>query len=156
MTVGRMGWGIGMALLVFLGGCSLAPEKTRERAVIGDATQRDQRHRETGYRLPVAASNLLANAEGMLGGGDTDRALNLTQRAQRIAPDSAQVYYVLGRVYQKRGDYARAEQFVLKGLNKAGRDARLSRSGWSLLAEIRDSRGDEDGARRARERAARF
>jgi len=169
----RMKRGIGLALVLVAAGCGTVPEQTgddqprmvepqtpeqpRERdGVTGAEPDVDQRQRETGSELAAAAESLLASADGMLSGGDVDRALNMAQRAQRISPDSAEVYYRLGRIHQAKGNYARAEQFVLKGLNKAGNDAELRRSGWSLLAEIRTRRGDKAGARQAREQASRF
>ncbi len=115
-----------------------------------------ERQRDTGGRVPDAARGLLASATSALAEGNDGRALDLIQRAQRIAPDAAAVYYALGRVYRQQGSLARAEQFVLKGISKAGNSPELSRSGWSMLAEIRASRGDDDGARKARERVSRF
>ena len=115
-----------------------------------------ERQRETGGKVPDAAQGLLTSATSALSAGNEGRALDLIQRAQRIAPDAAAVYYALGRVYREQGSLARAEQFVLKGLNKAGNNPELSRSGWSMLAEIRASRGDDDGAQKARERVSRF
>ena len=102
--------------------------------------------------MPEAARGLVASAESALKDGKDGRALDLIQRAQRIAPDAAAVYYTLGRVYRDKGNPARAEQFVLKGISKAGNDPELRRTGWAMLAEIRAVRGDAEEARKARER----
>mgnify|MGYP006421524395 CR=1 FL=1 len=171
MAFERTGRGMVIAVLLVAGGCSVLPERTDEsresRPELSELTEQDAesvtpgaereaRQRETGWQVSAAAASLLASSETMLRGGDMGQALNLAQRAQRISPDSARVYYRLGRIYAKKGDYARAEQFVLKGLNKAGNDAELRESGWSFLAAIRASGGDEEGARKAREQAAGF
>ena len=167
----RIQQGLVLAFVVLVGGCSavrdrpagdqrvIAPVQTDEAEERGkeDAgvSERDARQRETGTGLSPAAASLLASARGMLRAGNTERALNLAQRAQRISPDAAEVYYRMAQIYQKDSDHARAEQFVLKGISKAGNDPELRRTGWSMLAEIRASRGDQEGARTARERASR-
>ena len=163
--------GLVLALVLLVGGCSLVQDRPRDDQQViapveaGDPAggekqqrgtpERDARQRQTGSELSPAAASLLASARGMLRSGNTERALSLAQRAQRIAPDAAEVYYRLGQIYHKRSDHARAEQFVLKGISKAGNDPDLSRTGWSMLAEIRASDGDEEGAHKARERASR-
>lgn len=169
----RVHRGVLMVAVLLVGGCSLVQERPRDdQEVIApiereeperaeddeqappETPERDARQRETGSELSAAAASLLASARGMLSAGDTERALDLTQRAQRISPDAAEVYYRLGQIYQKQSDHARAEQFVLKGISKAGNDSELRRRGWSMLAEIRDSKGDQAGAEKARERAS--
>ena len=166
----RVHQGVILVVVLLVGGCSMVQDRPRDdQEIIGpieteepadvekqepETPERDARQRETGSQLSPAAASLLASARGMLRAGNTERALNLAQRAQRISPDAAQVYYRLGEIYQTRSDHGRAEQFVLKGISKAGNDPDLSRTGWSMLAEIRASNGDEDGARNARERAS--
>lgn len=112
-----------------------------------------ERQRDTGGKVPDAARGLLTSATSALEAGNDGRALDLIQRAQRIAPDAAAVYYALGRVYREQGSLARAEQFVLKGISKAGNDGVLREKGWSELAGIRARMGDQAGAADARERA---
>ncbi|MGM0449924.1 MAG: tetratricopeptide repeat protein [Pseudomonadota bacterium] len=123
-----------------------AEDPSREEAPV-------ERQRETGGKVPDAAKGLLASANSALEAGNDGRALDLIQRAQRIAPDAAAVYYALGRVYREQGSLARAEQFVLKGISKAGNDTELREEGWSELAGIRARLGDQAGAEDARERA---
>ena len=118
------------------------------------APEQDTPQRATGSELSPVAANLLASAQGLLNGGDTDGALNLAQRAHRISPDAAEVYFQLGEIHMARGDYARAEQFVLKGIDKAGNNESQQRTGWQMLVDIRESDGDMAGAREAEQRAA--
>lgn len=166
----RVHQGVLMVVVLLVGGCSMVQDRPRDdQEVVApveteapedaekdepETPERDARQRETGSELSAAAASLLASARGMLSAGNTDRALNLAQRAQRISPDAAEVYYRLGQIYQKQSDHARAEQFVLKGINKAGNDPELRRTGWSMLADIRDSKGDQAGAEKARARAS--
>ncbi|XOZ33227.1 tetratricopeptide repeat protein [Halomonadaceae bacterium KBTZ08] len=163
---------LGIAV-VLLAGCSVryAPPEGGGEAPIGTRTedaeparepsdkrqpetsQQVERQRDTGGGVPEAAKGLLGSADAALAAGDGGRALDLVQRAQRIAPDAAAVYYALGRVHRQQGNLARAEQFVLKGISKAGNDGTLRDKGWSELAGIRARLGDQAGAEAARERA---
>lgn len=153
------------AVMVVMVGCATPPEDREEppeevvevadpEEVTEPEEEPDPRRRDSGGELSPAASSLLSTAEGLLEGGDPDGALNLVERAQRISPDAAQVYFMLGEVHQARGQPDRAEQFVLKGITQAGNNTQLQRQGWSLLVGIREADGDEAGARQAEERAS--
>lgn len=165
-----MKWGLLAVAVLVLAGCSVrfAPPEGEPDGDDGvsevepieepdDEPSRDQptveRQRETGGKVPAAAQGLLTSAASALEAGNDGRALDLIQRAQRIAPDAAAVYYALGKVYREQGSLARAEQFVLKGISKAGNDEALRREGWSELAGIRARMGDQAGAADARKRA---
>lgn len=165
-------WSSLLAVALVLAGCSVrfAPPEDAERddrddepsevEPVDEKTGEPDRDREpaersraTGGAVPDAARGLLEAGLAALKNDEEGRALDLIQRAQRIAPDAAAIYYALGRVYREQDSLARAEQFVLKGISKAGNDPELSRQGWSALAGIRDSMGDQAGAETARERA---
>lgn len=159
-------WGSMALAVLLLAGCSVRFQPPEEDAgtevePIGKRTEESaedeppsvDRQRESGGRVPDAARGLLASADSALEAGNDGRALDLIQRAQRIAPDAAAVYYALGRIYREKGNPARAEQFVLKGISKAGNDQALRQEGWSELAAIRARMGDQAGAADARERA---
>jgi len=59
---------------------------------------------------------LLARADRAASGGDYEQALALLERAQRIDPDSAEVYLALARTYAAKGDVARARATAERGL----------------------------------------
>jgi Flp pilus assembly protein TadD len=59
---------------------------------------------------------LLAKAEQATGRGDYEEALALLERAQRIDPDSAEVYLGLARTHAARGDAAQARATAERGL----------------------------------------
>lgn len=92
---------------------------------------------EAGEQLPAAALALVRNADQRLSQGDSVAAISLLERAQRIAPRSAEVYFKLAEAYVAGGNLGAAEQFTLKGLSLAGNEEHLQRSGWLLLADIR-------------------
>lgn len=111
-------------------------------------------YRETGESLSPAALSLVREAEQLLARGDTASAIARLERAQRIAPRSAEVYFKLSEAYVASNQLGAAEQFTLKGLSLAGNSVRLQRAGWLLLADIRRARGNVAGADQAEARAA--
>jgi len=110
-------------------------------------------YRESGDELPAAALSLIRDAEQLLSRNDAAGAIARLERAQRIAPGSAGVYFKLAEAYVSGSNLGAAEQFTLKGLSLAGNDARMQRSGWLLLADIRRARGNLAGAGQAEDRA---
>ncbi|KPP99205.1 tetratricopeptide repeat protein [Marinobacter sp. HL-58] len=111
-------------------------------------------YQEEGDVLSPAAKSLIQRADSLMAEGDTEAAVAQLERAQRIAPRSAAVYFKLSEAYVALDQLGSAEQFTLKGLSLAGSDAALQRSGWLLLADIRRARGNVAGADQAEERAA--
>lgn len=111
-------------------------------------------YRESGDSLSPAAVSLIREADSLIARGDSATAIARLERAQRIAPRSAEVYFKLSEAYVADGQLGRAEQFTLKGLSLSGSDARLQRAGWLLLADIRRARGNVAGADQAEARAA--
>jgi tetratricopeptide (TPR) repeat protein len=109
---------------------------------------------ETGDGLSPAALSLVREADGLLKQGDTSGAIARLERAQRIAPRSAEVYFKLSEAYVASSQLGTAEQFTLKGLSLAGNNTRLQRAGWLLLADIRRARGNVAGANQAEARAS--
>lgn len=110
-------------------------------------------YQEAGDQLSPAAKSLIQQADSLLAQGNAPAAIAQLERAQRIAPRSAEVYFKLSEAYVAAGQLGSAEQFTLKGLSLAGSDARLQRSGWMLLADIRRERGNVAGANQAEQRA---
>mgnify|MGYP001075081077 CR=1 FL=1 len=124
-----------------------AEDKTQQQTAVPG-------YRESGDQMPAAAAGLVKEADALMAQGDGAAAITRLERAQRIAPRSAAVYFKLSEAYVMTGQFGSAEQFTLKGLSLAGRDERLQRSGWLLLADIRRARGNVAGAQQAESRAA--
>ncbi|MBS8242217.1 tetratricopeptide repeat protein [Marinobacter lipolyticus] len=110
-------------------------------------------YQEAGDQLSPAAKSLIQQADRYLAEGNIPAAIAQLERAQRIAPRSAEVYFKLSEAYVASDQLRAAEQFTLKGLSLAGSDTRLQRSGWLLLADVRRERGNVAGANQAEERA---
>ena len=109
---------------------------------------------EAGEGLSPAALSLVRDADRLMAQGNTAGAIAQLERAQRIAPRSAEVYFKLSEAYVASDQLGSAEQFTLKGLSLAGNNTRLQRAGWLLLADIRRARGNVAGANQAEARAA--
>lgn len=119
-----------------------------------DTRRSSPSYQDAGENLSPAAISLIREADGMLKQGNTPAAIARLERAQRIAPRSAEVYFKLSEAYVASKQLGSAEQFTLKGLSLAGNDARLQRAGWLLLADIRRARGNVAGADQAESRAS--
>lgn len=63
-----------------------------------------------------AYGGLLAKASEASARGDYEQALALLERAQRIDPDSAEIYLALAQTYQAKGDRALASSTAERGL----------------------------------------
>lgn len=110
-------------------------------------------YQEQGDDLSPAAASLISQADDLMVQGKPDAALSQLERAQRISPRSAQVYFKLSEAYVRTGNLGAAEQFTLKGLSLSGNNNRLQKAGWGLLASIRRERGNVAGAEQAERRA---
>jgi tetratricopeptide (TPR) repeat protein len=118
-----------------------------------DTERRAPSYQDEGDAVPAAASSLMRSAEDLLAAGNAQAAVSQLERAQRIAPRSAAVYFKLSEAYVALDQLGSAEQFTLKGLSLSGSDSSLQRSGWLLLADIRRARGNMAGADQAEARA---
>lgn len=111
-------------------------------------------YRDSGDSLSPAALSLVREADRLLDQGNAPAAITKLERAQRIAPRSAEVYFKLSEAYVQSQQLGRAEQFALKGLSLAGNNTGLQRAGWILLADIRRARGNVAGATEAEAKAS--
>lgn len=83
-------------------------------------------HRPTTPSASAAWQPLLAKAEQATAQGDYEQALALLERAQRIDPDSAEIYLSMARTYQARGDGAQASATAERGLLYCTTDAQCN------------------------------
>ncbi|GAB3281846.1 tetratricopeptide repeat protein [Parahaliea aestuarii] len=121
------------SLCLWLGACSIystpgqqpAPVETRPAPTTPDEPRpapAPTEPAEPGQPQPPEpnASNaygpLLARAEQASAAGDYEQALALLERAQRIDPDSAEVYLALARTYSAKGDTSQARATAERGL----------------------------------------
>jgi tetratricopeptide (TPR) repeat protein len=85
--------------------------------------------------------------------GDADAAAASLERALRIEPRNARLWQRLARVRLEQGEAAQAEQLALKSNALARTDQQLRAENWRIVAQARWAMNDDDGARRAEQKA---
>lgn len=102
---------------------------------------------------PAAVVALLDTAETQANDGDLEAAAASLERAIRIDPRNAALWYHLATVRLSQGNPTAAEQLAVKSNSLAtGNTAQQARN-WNLIASARRSRDDETGAQEAERRA---
>ncbi len=86
-----------------------APAPEPEQPLYPDAAPADP-------NVSAAYGPLLKKAEAAAAGGDYQQALALLERAQRVDPDSAEIYLAMARTYAAKGDLAQARATAERGM----------------------------------------
>lgn len=100
-----------------------------------------------------AVMSLLENARNDAASGYYSRAEASLERALRIEPGNAYLWFELGQAALLQGDLREAENFALRADSLAGHNPSLKEDIWRLVAQSRAERGDDDGAQEAVHRA---
>ena len=103
---------------------------------------------------PPAVIALLDSAGRQEQNGQLENAAATLERAVRVDPRNAMVWYRLARVRLAQGQWQAAANLAAKSNSLAGAEVELQRRNWLLIAEARTRLGDSAGARAARARAA--
>ena len=114
----------GLLLLLLLSGCSgmkttdeSAPVETSPGpTAIEPGASKTETHRPASPSASAAWQPLLEKAKAASDRGDYEQAFAYLERAQRIDPDSAEVYLGMARTHQAKGDMARARATAERGL----------------------------------------
>ncbi len=103
--------------------------------------------------LPSAKSPavvaLLQSAGEQQRAGNLDNAAATLERALRIEPGNARLWYQLGEVRLQQQRWSQAEQVAQKSIRLAGGDRTLQAAGWRLIAAARKGAGDLSGSQAA-------
>lgn len=86
------------------------------------------------------ASTLLAQVDAAITAGELERAGALCERALRIAPRDAQLWYKLASIRLQQLRYDDADGTARRALSFAGADAALTRAINALLAQVAAAR----------------
>lgn len=86
-------------------------------------------------------SILLAQIDAAITAGELDRAGALCERALRIAPRDAQLWYTLAGIRVQQRRYDDADGTARRALSFAGGDAALTRAINALLTQLASARG---------------
>jgi len=88
--------------------------------------------------------------------GDIQSATTTIERAIRIEPRNATLYYKLALLRLKEAKPRLAEDLAKKSALLAANDTRLKKHSWLLIAKAREMQKNFDGAKEARAKADRF
>lgn len=92
---------------------------------------------------------LLDQSAARAAGGETEQAIVLAERALRLEPRNALVWYRLADLYLKQGDLPGAEAHARKAVQLARSDRSLQARAWRLIEQARLLSGNPAGAREA-------
>jgi len=143
-----------LSMVLLLAGCAgTGPSRDADDGAEADRgpldTEKSVRH-EVDNR---AVAMLWDQAEEARRQNRTGDAIEALERALRVAPEDPVLWSRLAEMRFRQEDFAVAENLAAKSNALAG-DRRLLRyRNWVLIAEARKRRGDEEGAREAREKA---
>jgi len=130
---------------------SSAPVTTEMPAAVAPA---QEKAREPAVsRQPPAVVALLEHAEQQANDGDLESSAASLERAIRINPGSAVLWYHLATLRLAQGEALQAEQLAVKSNSLAPGNTIQQARNWTLIAESRRQRGDSKGAGLAEQRA---
>jgi Flp pilus assembly protein TadD len=104
----------------------------------------------------TAVAGLMETARADAAAGKLSTAAASLERALRIEPRNPRLWQELARVRLQQRQFVQAESVAARSNSFAGSDNALRAENWRLIAQSREARGDEDGARAARESAEKF
>ncbi|MDD5410479.1 MAG: hypothetical protein PHF31_03555, partial [Methylobacter sp.] len=108
---------------------------------------------ETTGTLPPAAEALVLAADRSSKSGDIDSADALIERAVRIEPRNAALFYKLAVLRLKQSKPKLAEDLAKRSALLAATDTVLKKNCWLLIAHARELQQDFTGAKEARAKA---
>lgn len=143
-----------LSISILLAGCAgTGPSRDVDDGAAADRgpldTAKPVRH-EVDNR---AVAMLWDQAQEARRGNRIGEAIEALERALRIAPEDPVLWSRLAEMRFRQQDFAVAENLAAKSNALAGERRLLRYRNWLLIAEARKRRGDEKGAREAREKA---
>lgn len=124
--MGRLARGLVFSSILFLAGCGSlgrgpdgGPVSIEKDPEYTDVTEPVAPTQPRGPEQPAVsggARSLMSKADTAAGKGDYEQALALLERAQRIDPDSGEIYLSLANIYAAKGDQAMAIAVAERGM----------------------------------------
>jgi len=146
--------------LVLLAGCETLPETppaappaTPPEAAPTPPPQTEAPPPPIARAETTAVAGLMETARADAAAGKLSTAAAALERALRIEPRNPRLWQELARVRLQQRQFVQAESTAARSNSFAGTDSALRAENWRLIAQSREARGDEDGARAARESA---
>lgn len=111
---------------------------------------------ETFAPQSPAVGSLVMAANENTQGGNLDSAVSSIERAIRIEPRNATLYYKLAVLRLKQSKPRLAEDIARKAALLAVNDNALKKHSWLLIANARELQNNKDGAKKAKAEAAKY
>ena len=140
------------ALAVLITACASTPQAppvqdATTQAPIERSQTPDAENAARQERLAIAEETrevtnmLLAQAQTALGDNNQRSAINLLERAVRLAPRDSELWVALGHAHLADGNVNSATQHVRKAIALAGNEPTARRRAWLAMADIREYEG---------------
>ncbi len=163
-----------LLLTLAMSGCSLTPVPSPGRApvnadIVDYPVVREQEPSSPssvseGAESPLSSRSSTLNSDAVLAlaeraeqqsrAGQHRQAESTLERALRLEPRNAGLWYRLARVKYRADAVGQAEQLAEKALSLSGGDVNLTAALWYLIADCRRLAGDPGGADAAEARAS--
>ncbi|MDH5546027.1 MAG: tetratricopeptide repeat protein [Gammaproteobacteria bacterium] len=134
-----------VVLFVLLTSCAGLPEKSTEEVTPQHApTQKDaftqfkrESDRDSSQGRPDdSIRKLVRDAQTAERQGDIDKAISIVERAIRIQPQNAYLWYQLAQLQYEKGNYTKAIQLARRSDSFAGSDMQQRELNRQLIAQI--------------------
>jgi predicted Zn-dependent protease len=146
-----------IVLLALLGACATPPEAPPPgQPEPAPAPQAEPPPPPISRSENTAVAGLMETARADAAAGRLSTAAASIERALRIEPRNPRLWQELARVRLQQRQFTQAESVAARSNSFAGNDSALRAENWRLIAQSREARGDDDGARTARESADKF
>lgn len=142
-----------VALLALLAGCATTPDSPQatptprprgdlpppEAAPSVPPEARPTETEPAAKPAPSVSLALRTESARAASSGNTNRAMDLLERAIRIEPDRAELWFDLAELHLARGDALRAGQLVEKGATLTRGDGALERRARALRQRVAEA-----------------
>ena len=159
-----------VVLLLALAGCAGTPGPSAGESEPTEQTQSESADKaQSSQRQPLEAEGVVEHqvdnravallwdeAEQARRNGNLEAAVASLERAVRVAPDDPVLWSRLAELRFRQQEFAVAENLAAKSNALAGDRQLLRFRNWLIIAEARKQRGDQEGAKQARNEARRL
>lgn len=138
-----------VGFMLMLGACTTAPEKPAGFVVGEEQDKGEQILPDDRTSKTVLA--LLDSAQASAKAGQLHNAEAQLERALRIEPRNAVLWYYMAKLRLHQNRLAEAAGLAAKSNSLAGKDRKLRADNWRIIAHARNQQGDVAGAQQAQE-----
>ena len=96
-----------------------------------------------------AVQSLLDEANSAVKAGQLEKAATALNRAVRLEPNNASIWYDLAQIRLHQGKYEQSEQLAKKSIDFAKGNQALINKNWNVISSSRKARGDVAGSNEA-------